>query len=106
MNDNSIYSEQIERLTDELNQLHIDFTTKSDRINSNINKLRKEIHNNQDTNDQFVLDNHVEITNNYKGLKGTRGFIMKITTKQVVIQDKKTQRCHMQSKTNIRKVES
>ena len=106
MNDNSNYSEQIERLTDELNQLRIDFTTKSDRINSNINKLRKEIHDNQETSNQFELGNHVEITNNYKGLKGTRGFITKITTKQVVIQDEKTRRHHTRSKKNVRKVES
>ena len=106
MKNKSNYSEQIERLTDELNQLHIDFSMKSNRIDKSINQLHEEINDNRESDDQFELGNHAEITNNYKGLKGTRGFITKITTKQVVIQDEKTRRHHTRSKTNVRKVES
>jgi hypothetical protein len=106
MRNNSNYSEQIERLADELKQLRIDFITKSDRINSDINKLREEINDNQETDEQFVLGNHVEITNDYKGLKGRRGFIAKITDKQVVIQDEVTRKHITRSKRNVKKVES
>jgi hypothetical protein len=74
---NNNYSEQIDKLTKELEQLRLDFNTKSARISNNIKKLESKINN----SDNFQLGNHVEITNNYKGLRGTRGFITKITSK-------------------------
>ena len=102
---NNNYLKQIEKLSDQLEQLQIDFAAKSNRINRNIKKLKREIEENQD-NHTFELGNYVEIVNDYKGLRGTKGFIIKITDKQVAIRDEANQRIHTRSKSNVRKVDA
>jgi hypothetical protein len=112
-NSNNNYSEQIDRLTEQLHQLRLEFNTKSDRIINEINQLREDISESRQQDDSdddsdhiFALGNYVEITNNYQGLKGTKGYIAKITEKQVILQDEKTREFHKRSKTNVRKVVS
>ena len=104
MSNNNSYSEQIERLSEQLEQLQIDFTTQSNRINNSIKRLERKISENKKDETSFELGNHVEIINNYKGLQGTRGYITKITKKQVVIRDESNRRSHTRSKSNVKKV--
>jgi hypothetical protein len=101
MPNNNNYSEQIDKLSEELEQLRLDFNRKSDRIKKSIERLESKL---QDDN-TFEIGNHVEITNTYKGLKGTRGFIIKITDKQVVLREESSKRNHTRSKKNIKKVD-
>jgi hypothetical protein len=107
------YLNRLDELTEELRQLRIDFNTKSNRIINDINELREEITESQEDTDTeeeddftFELGNYVEITNNYQGLKGTRGFIARITDKQVTLQDERTKYFHKRSKANVRKIVS
>ena len=104
MSNNNSYSEQIERLSEQLEQLQIDFTTQSNRINNSIKRLERKISENKKDETSFELGNHVEIINNYKGLQGTRGYVIKITKKQVVIRDESNHRTHTRSKSNVKKV--
>ena len=66
MSNNNNYFKQIEKLSDQLEQLQIDFAAKSNQTNNSIKKLQREIIEKQENN-LFKLRNHVEITNNYKG---------------------------------------
>jgi hypothetical protein len=105
---NNNYLNQIEKLSEQLEQLQIDFAAKSNRIKRNINRLKREIEENieeNSDNDTFELGNYVEIVNNYQGLRGRRGFVIKITDKQVTIRDETNQRIHIRGKNNVKKVE-
>ena len=81
----SVYTvdSEIDELTQELDDLIIDFKERTNELRSRINRLK---------NDSPITDSHpyetgdrVVITNNYKNLKGTIGTIIKVSAKTVLI---------------------
>jgi hypothetical protein len=84
-----------------LEQLCLDFNRRSNQISKSIKQLESKI---QDEN-TFEIGNHIEITNTYKGLKGTRGFIIRVMDEQVILCKESNQWNHTYSKNNIKKVD-
>lgn len=56
----------------------------------------------QEINNDFQIGDRVEITNNYRGLRGTQGVITNTTPQQVTIRAEGHRRTITKKKTNVR----
>jgi uncharacterized NAD(P)/FAD-binding protein YdhS len=98
---------EIQNLINELEDLRIEFNTKSDIITRKLTRLRRQV--NKTQKEQFITDELeigelVRITNSYKGQKGTTGIIERITEKQVTIRNQNSNIRYTRSKKNVEKV--
>jgi hypothetical protein len=60
----------------------------------------------QQQESEFNIGDRVEITNNYRGLRGTQGQITHVTTHQVSIQVDGQRRVINKKKNNVRKIDT
>ena len=82
-------SQDIEQLATRLNQLILE---------ENQQELQ------QVQNDDYQIGDRVEITNNYRGLRGTQGIITNVTPQQVNIRAEGYRRTITKKKTNVRRL--
>jgi transcription antitermination factor NusG len=54
---------------------------------------------------EFLIGDQVEITNNYRGLRGTQGTITHVTTHQVSLQIEGQRKVITRKKSNVRKID-
>ena len=85
--------------------------TEIQRLSRNIEELATQlnlliIEENQEQEQliNYQIGDRVEITNNYRGLRGTQGIITHVTPQQVSIRAEGHRRVIMKKKTNIRRV--
>jgi hypothetical protein len=91
---------EIDRLTAKLNRLQINFQRETTEINQALARLADS----EDDTPTITVGSSVEITNNYKGNRGVRGIVQRITKKRVFIQERREKRIveHIRSFKNIR----
>ena len=117
-------TDEIEELTQQLEQLRIEFQQRTDRIATRITQLREENHQNRDTLAErntrarrparrqplpFDIGNIVRITNNYRYKRGTIGTVVKVTRKQVTLEETRAngyKELHTRAHHNVELVDS
>lgn len=79
-----------------------ELSTEIERLTAELNQLL----NNQDPEEEeFELGNLVEVTNDYRGQRGTRGEVVHITPNQLVIRlENNPKRTIRKNKSSVRKV--
>ena len=98
--------QEIQQLITELEELKIEFNSKSDNITRKLIRLNRKVKRSKQTenSNELVVGEVVRITNNYKGTRGITGIIERVTDKQVTIKNQDTNRRYTRSKTNVEKV--
>ena len=105
MKNNLNLEREIQAITDEIQQLTIEFDRRAKGLQQRLTRLQSFLRTEDtDTINHFSLGDTVEIINNYRGRKGTIGIITKLTSKRVTFRDKNNQ-SHTRSYANVRKVE-
>lgn len=94
----NIYESEIETLVQDLEDLRIEFESRSEILQYRLDRLRTRESvssslkpvpirsSSKQLSNPFSINDVVRITNNYKGLKGTIGRVIKVTAKQVEIE--------------------
>lgn len=99
MNNNSkrlrLRNQEISNITKEIGEL-------TERLNQLTTEQNQEL---EQQEEHIQLRDLVEITNNYRGQKGLRGEVIKLTSKQVVIRVENTNKRLVKLKRNVRKVD-
>ncbi len=81
-------------------------------LSKQLNQLILEEHQSEQQEDQqgsqveFEIGDLVEITNSYRGLRGTQGIVSHVTAHQVSLRVKGHRRVLTRRKTNVRKISS
>ena len=98
--------EEIQQLINELEELKIEFISKSNLITKKLTRLSRKVKRNNQTrqSNDIEVGNIVRITNNYKGSKGITGIVERITDKQVILHNENTGETYTRSKNNVEEV--
>lgn len=112
MTQNTIEAQSIDKLEEQLNELRIEFNERSSEISNRINNLRRQsgIPNNHTTTNttdslhNFQVGDLVQITNNYAGLRGIKGTVIKTTAKFITLRDTRNNKIIKHKYTNIQRI--
>jgi preprotein translocase subunit YajC len=90
----------------EIQRLSRDIENLATRLNQLILEENQETRENQlqESDDDYQIGDRVQITNNYRGLRGTQGIVTNVTAQQVSIQIEGNRRPINKKKTNVRRV--
>ena len=116
MSNQSVDHYEIERLSEELENLIIDFEERSTDLQEQINYLRtsespiRDSQNDDEATESPIrrleqrlkVGDRVTITNTYKNLQGTTGTIIKVTAKTVLIAEDDSNRKHRRLFKNVK----
>ena len=87
--------DRIKEIQDDVNEL-------TDQLASLKLRLEQEIESPSETlPEPFIEGDILEITNNYKGLKGTQGKVIYTTAKQCTIRELNSRKTHTRARTNF-----
>ena len=98
--------QEIQQLITELEELKIEYISKSNKITRKLTRLSRKVKrtNQTEESNKLVVGEIVRITNNYQGSRGITGIIERVTDKQVVIRNQNTHRRYTRSKDNEEQV--
>ena len=94
---------RLTRRQTEIQRLSRDIEELASRLNQLIIEESQQEQQEQQIED-FQIGDRVEITNNYRGLRGTQGIITNITPQQVNIRAQGHRRLISKKKTNVRRI--
>ena len=94
---------RLTRRQTEIQRLSRDIEELASRLNLLIIEESQQEQQEQQIED-FQIGDRVEITNNYRGLRGTQGIIMNITPQQVNIRAQGHRRLISKKKTNVQRI--
>lgn len=105
---NSSVDNEIAALIKKIDNLVLDLTKETDEIKQRLAKLYSEEHyetfdRGEERTSEFEIGDTVEITNNYRYKKGTKGVIVRLTKSRVTLRDVNNS-LHTRSYRNVRRV--
>ena len=97
---------RLTRRQTEIQRLSRNIEDLATRLNQLILEESQETQENQQQapDDDFQIGDRVQITNNYRGLRGTQGIVTNVTAQQVSIRVEGQRRTINKKKTNVRRI--